>query len=283
MVNTLPLVSVIVTTFERPQFLLAACKSVQQQSYKNIELIVVDDNSSCSYANVLTHLQDLNLHYIKRSQNGGGSAARNTGIIAAKGEYIAFLDDDDEWAVSKIEKQMTRLCDKVQAVHCGYTLLSSGKPRIEQQTLITFSDLCENNKLASTSGLLAKASLLRELRFDETLARSQDWDIYLRLARETPIAYVNEALYIYNDGGHLRMTNKLASLSIAEFRAQLAMVKKHQTSLVKQAYTQHIANLILRSIKHRNDPFLLLVMCMSEIGFWPTLYHLARLGKEKYR
>jgi glycosyltransferase involved in cell wall biosynthesis len=84
---SLPLISIVIPTFERPAYLERACKTASKQTYKNIEIIVVDDNSSESYKDALKAVQHLNIKYIKRDKNGGGSAARNNGIEIANGCY----------------------------------------------------------------------------------------------------------------------------------------------------------------------------------------------------
>lgn len=273
-----PLVSIIIPTYNRPELLERACNTAFQQSYENIEIIVVDDNSPTDYSDVLRVLEPLNIKYTKRSANGGGSAARNTGIEIAKGEFIAFLDDDDLWHEQKIEKQIATLSESVRASHCGYVLNSSGSKRVEKKSLITLSDLCENNKLASTTGLLCSAEILKRTRFDESLNRAQDWDLYLRIAKETDFAYVQEALYTYDDGDHERMSNRFALLSIAEYKVKLGMLKKHKEILNKDAYEYHVAELILPSLKKRNDKFSVLKLCIEEIGIFKTLYYLNQLS-----
>jgi len=273
-----PLVSIIIPTYNRPELLERACNTAYQQSYNNIEIIVVDDNSPTDYSEVLSSLEPLNIKYIKRDLNGGGSAARNTGIDIAKGEFIAFLDDDDLWHEKKIEKQVASLSEKVRASHCGYELSSSGVKRIEKKSLITLTDLCVNNKLASTTGLLCCTKILKRMKFDESLKRAQDWDLYLRIAKETDFAYVQEALYTYDDGDHERMSNRFALLSIAEYKVKLGMLKKHKEILNKDAYEYHVAELILPSLKKRNDKFSVLKLCIEEIGIFKTLYYLNQLS-----
>ena len=101
-------VSIIIPTYKRSDLLERAIKSVINQTYKNIEIIVVDDNVN----NSKEHLQNLKIIekypqiiYIKNKKNLGGGLTRNVGIKASTGEYIAFLDDDDEFYPTKIEKQ----------------------------------------------------------------------------------------------------------------------------------------------------------------------------------
>ncbi|MFQ3191016.1 MAG: GalNAc5-diNAcBac-PP-undecaprenol beta-1,3-glucosyltransferase [Paraglaciecola sp.] len=278
---SLPLISIVIPTFERPAYLERACKTASKQTYKNIEIIVVDDNSSESYKDALKAVQHLNIKYIKRDKNGGGSAARNNGINAAVGDYIAFLDDDDIWEETKLEKQMAVITKTIKASQCGYKLKSNGKIRIENKNLISLDDLRQNNKLASTTGLLCETTILRELMFDDTLHRSQDWDLYLRIAHVTPFAYVQEALYIYDDGDHARMSNKFTELSIEQYRLKLDMLKKHQDVLHSNSYNKHVADLILPSLKNRKDKFDIVKFCIAEIGLIQTAYQFTRIAIRK--
>jgi GalNAc5-diNAcBac-PP-undecaprenol beta-1,3-glucosyltransferase len=278
-----PLVTVVIPTFERPEFIVKACLTAYNQTYENIEIIVVDDNSKTPYSDKLEELSNLKVKYIKRDSNGGGSAARNSGIINANGEYIAFLDDDDSWDSTKIEKQILSLNKSCRASHCGYKLMSNNQSRIESKDVITLSDLCENNKLASTSGLLCEAKLLKQVMFDSTLHKAQDWDIYLRIAKITSFSYVREALYIYDDGDHHRMTNRLAALTLKDLELKLDMLKKHGSTLSLTCYRIHVAEIILSSIKSRDDKLNTIKFCTKEIGFLSTSQYLIKLASRKLR
>jgi len=113
-----PEVSVIIPTFNRAAFLKSAIKSALHQTYDDIEIIVVDDNSSAPVHDVIKKLQDTRIKYIRHKHNFGVSVARNTGIKASKGKYIAFLDDDDEWLPEKLEKQIEIIKNSSEKV-CG--------------------------------------------------------------------------------------------------------------------------------------------------------------------
>ena len=113
------LVSAIITTHNRQDLLLRAVRSVFSQTYKNIELIVVDDASN-DRADELLKEFNLQYIYIPKEESKGGNHARNTGILTAKGEYVALLDDDDYWLPTKIEKQVRLIEEKKSGiVYCG--------------------------------------------------------------------------------------------------------------------------------------------------------------------
>lgn len=208
------LVSVIIPTYRRCDTLGRAIDSVLQQTYRNVEVIVVDDNNESDtyraatqqfmnkYANVK------NLKYIRHKKNSNGSVARNTGMKYALGEYICFLDDDDEFNLDKIEKQVNHiknLDSKYGAVYCGFNIvrgnkiISSTKPT-KQGNL--FRDLMAMEwGTGSGSNVMFRKSVLEELEgFDEILKRHQDWDVLLRMFRKYEIAVIEETLLkIYKD------------------------------------------------------------------------------------
>ena len=101
-----PLVTVVIPTYNRREYLPGALKSVRNQTYRNLEIIVVDDGSTDGTDAMLKREQGI---MFLRQQNSGPSAARNTGIGAARGEFVAFLDSDDYWLPHKIELQMGRM------------------------------------------------------------------------------------------------------------------------------------------------------------------------------
>lgn len=120
-----PLVSVVIPTYKRNDTLLRAIDSVYSQTYKNLEVIVVDDNAEfpeIREANEKNLIKYPNVVLIKNEKNLGGGLSRNAGIKVASGEYIAFLDDDDEYLPEKIEKQLDLMIEKksdnIAVIYC---------------------------------------------------------------------------------------------------------------------------------------------------------------------
>ena len=127
-----PLVSVVIPTYKRPTDLKRAVDSVLNQDYKNIEIIVVDDNNAGTSERAETetlmeqYAENTKVKYLKHDKNRNGSAARNTGWKSAKGKYITYLDDDDEISKSKIKKQvecLEALDDSWGACYTAYRLV----------------------------------------------------------------------------------------------------------------------------------------------------------------
>ncbi|HOC97311.1 MAG TPA: glycosyltransferase family 2 protein, partial [Candidatus Pacearchaeota archaeon] len=136
--NELLKVSVIIPTYNGSNTILRAVHSVLNHTYSNFELIVVDDCSKDNTFEVVKSIEDERVKVLRHRNNKGGSAARNTGIKEAKGEYIAFLDDDDEWLSEKVEKQVKYLRSKDSSLYkgvvCSYMILSGKKWRTVIQT-----------------------------------------------------------------------------------------------------------------------------------------------------
>lgn len=212
------LVTAIITTHNRLQLLKRAIESVQAQTYKRLDLIVVDDASDDGTKEFCQALP-LKYIYIPKEESKGGNYARNLGIKVATGEYIAFLDDDDYWLPSKIEKQVALIERKdCELVHCGRRI------ELVQGELITYVDALPNpleqgdmsRKIlftitAITTNILVKRDALLEIGlFDENLQFWQEYELTIRLAQRKPFYFVNEPLSVYriDRNDKQRLTNK---------------------------------------------------------------------------
>jgi glycosyltransferase involved in cell wall biosynthesis len=220
-----PLVSIVIPTFGRPRLLERALSSVFAQTYGHWELIVVDDNDRGSPAARETegllarHQHDRRIRYLKHHSNRGGSQARNTGIAAAAGEYIAFLDDDDEWLPQKLEVQcrkLQQLTHDFGLVYCGYYIRSSASSSVAPIPARSFRQpfprILVDNFIGTTSTLLCRKSALEEVgMFDAQLPAAQDRELLIRLCRRFRIASVREPLVRFNWHDGMRITKRLES------------------------------------------------------------------------
>lgn len=212
------LVTAIITTHNRLNLLKRAIDSVFAQTYNNIELIVVDDASTDGTFKYCTQ-QPLHYIFIPKEESKGGNYARNQGVRAAKGKYVAFLDDDDYWLPTKIEKQVALIESKdCELVHCGRKL------EIVKGDKVTYRDLLPNpldygdmhKKIllticTTTTNILAKRDALFEVGlFDENLRFWQEYELTIRLAQRKPFYFVNEVLSVYriDTSDCHRLTNK---------------------------------------------------------------------------
>lgn len=202
-------VSVIIPTYNREKTLLRAVYSVLNQTYKDIELIIVDDNSNDGTERLINSIKDSRINYIKHDRNVGGSAARNTGILAATGEYVAFQDSDDEWFPDKLSEQIDCIKKyKVDIVFCAYTRVSEYEEEIIPNLEMTLSDhsiynlLLWKNFIGTPTVLLKSECFNEKLLFDSSLPRYQDWDLWLRLSSKYSFKFLKKSLvraYIQND------------------------------------------------------------------------------------
>lgn len=202
----LPLVSVIIPTYNRAWIVSEAIDSVLYQDYPNVELIVVDDGSTDDTQAILNKYNErIKVIY---QNNSGVSAARNAGISKSSGEYIALLDSDDLWEEKKLSSQVRFFSENPEAMICQTEeiWIRNGKrvnPKLKHKkpSGMIFEQslhLC----LVSPSAVMIKRKLLDEVGlFDEELLSCEDYDLWLRISIEHPI-YLSPEPYVIKKGGH---------------------------------------------------------------------------------
>jgi len=205
-----PAITVVIPTHNRASFLKRAIDSVLSQTWKDFELIIVDDASTDNTAEIIRSYYDSRIVYIRHQENKGGSAARNSGILQAKGRYIALLDDDDEWAPTKLEKQFIKFQDvseKVGIVYSGFEVKDQDRKVIERR-LPEFKGnlymrLLERNMIGGSSTPLIKRECFDAAGlFNESLRSCQDWDMWLRISKLYEFDFVPEIgtnIYLHGD------------------------------------------------------------------------------------
>ena len=197
------MVSVIIPSYNRSGSIERSARSVLNQTYTDLELIIVDDCSADNTREVVDALakEDARVRYICHEHNQGACAARNTGIDAAVGEYIAFQDSDDFWLPEKLQIQMDRvLQNDAEVVFCKYKRTISG----EEGSVIGpgwfnegFQEPLTTVWGIGTQTLLMKREVLENLRFDVTLPRFQDLELLLRIAEQYRLYCVDTPLVDY--------------------------------------------------------------------------------------
>ena len=204
--TAMPQVSVIIPTHNRSDFLRSAIASVLNQTYQDYELIVVDDASTDNTAEAVAEFSDKRIRFLRHETTKGGSAARNTGILASECDYIALLDDDDEWLPDKLSKQMEVLLSsppEVGCVYTGYVDVSRSTGTIIGEHIPTkrgdlSKELVAENCVGSASSVLLKRECLKKVGlFDESLPCAQDYDLWIRIANEFLFECVSEPLFKY--------------------------------------------------------------------------------------
>lgn len=213
-----PLVSVVIPTYSRPTYLKRCVESVLKQTYKNVEIFVVDDNNPETEARFATEAvmaefaNDHQVHYLQHEFNKNGSAARNTGWRASSGKYITYLDDDDVIAPTKLQKQvecMETLDESWGACYTGYEVVKEhGDRQISSEKR---SGDCYLNALMRTmfmgsgSNLFLRKSVVDEIGgYDESFQRNQDIEFMARALEHYKLAYIDEDLLtIYQVGNRI--------------------------------------------------------------------------------
>lgn len=276
-----PMVSVVIPTFNRSRLVARAIRSVQGQTYSNLEIIVVDDASRDDTEQVVAAISDPRIRYLRHQTNRGGSGARNTGIHAATGAYIAFLDDDDEWEPTKTAEQLKALAD-YDAVLCTSDEHRHGIERFAARTSVGLDDLRQGLFTAGGTGvLMAKTVVLQETLFDETLPNCQDWDIFIRIAKRYKIGYINQPLVRYNEGEHGRISNVIVNMPRADLERRLVMLEKHREFFGPRWYRRHLAGFLLYGLKHRPDKLSHLAYTVKRCGLMAVLRALGRRVYQK--
>jgi GT2 family glycosyltransferase len=202
-----PRVSAIVPAYNSVRYLPEAIDSVLAQTYRDFEIIVVDDGSTDGTQGVLARYGD-RIRVVRQS-NQGSAAARNAGILAARGEFIAFLDADDLWLPQKLERQMRLFGERPEIgwVYSDYREFDESglgtrsffereglRHPPEGWVLPALAEGC----ITWTTTVVMRASCFHEAGlFDPVFPRAQDYDMWLRLAARFPVACVAEVLALY--------------------------------------------------------------------------------------
>jgi glycosyltransferase involved in cell wall biosynthesis len=181
------LVSIIIPTYNRAKLLKEAVDSVLTQTYRDLEIIVVDDGSTDETSALMATYGE-RVRYI-RQENAGVSAARNRGICASTGKYIGFLDDDDTYLATKIERQVEYLTKhpEIGFVHCRYYVMDEAGNYLHKIGLLpegnVLPELLCRNFLWMSAPLISRACLEQVGGFDEHLSTAADYDLWLRIAQ----------------------------------------------------------------------------------------------------
>ncbi len=202
-----PFVSVIIPVYNRYDFVRRAIDSVLSQTYRNFELIVVDDGSTDDTSRVKSDYGD-RIRYVRHPDNRGVAAARNTGIREAAGEWIALLDSDDWWLPEKLEEQINYLLD-----HPQFPIAQTEEIWIRNGRRVNPRKIHEKEEgyifprslqlcLISPSAVIIKRELLDEVGlFDESLPAAEDYDLWLRITYKYEVGLLRKPL-IVKIGGH---------------------------------------------------------------------------------
>jgi glycosyltransferase involved in cell wall biosynthesis len=241
-----PTVTVVIPTFNRPQFLVRAIDSVRRQTFGDFEVVVVIDGFDPASRDAIEQIHEPRLRYLELSEKVGGSEARNLGVRAAKGRWIALLDDDDEWLPNKLEVQLAPVLSSENdgmLVTSRYVCHAPGladvvRPRRlpkkgEPISEFMFDYLC----YFQTSTFLCSRILYLRVPFDSSLPFFQDIDWFLRVSQDEAfkLVVIDEPLSIYHvPAGRSSITTGL------NWQARLEWGRQRRHLLSKRAYSRFV-------------------------------------------
>jgi glycosyltransferase involved in cell wall biosynthesis len=231
---TKPPVSVVIPTRNRSALIGTAIASALGQTLSDLEVIVVDDASEDGTADVVAAFRDARLRFLRQGVRLGAPAARNAGIRSSSGEFVAFLDDDDEWFPDKLESQLEvfrRGASDLGVVYSSYMVVSRDTGRVVGRKVAEKrgdlgNAILERNYVGSTSSVVVRRSALERVGpWDERLPSFQDYDLWIRLSRICSFDFVDRDLLRYSVHAKKIWTN-LDALD----RGIELMVEKHGSS-----------------------------------------------------
>jgi len=223
-----PKVSVVIPTYNRSRFLRIAVRSVLNQTFQDFEIVIVDDASSDDTRAVVASLGDARIKYVRHEQNRRIAGARNTGVSNSLGEYIAFLDDDDEWQPGKLEQQVRMLDVSAPTVGAVYTAFAQvnaasgdvvGIVRPVKRGHILHA-LCSRNWVGTASTVCLRRQCFEEVGlFDESVAFGEEYDMWIRMAHRFDFRYIDDVLVTY--GLHAKRLSRHFGVMISGLERQL--------------------------------------------------------------
>ncbi|MBM7654753.1 glycosyltransferase family 2 protein [Neobacillus cucumis] len=232
-------ISVVIPTYNRASLLPKAVKSVLEQTLEPLEIIIVDDLSTDNTKEVVESFQNEKIKYVVNARTKGANGARNTGIMMAKGNFIAFQDSDDIWLPTKLEKQMNYINNHPEADMCFCSLKIENFGRIVPKRNVMPEEvhsLLKRGNFISTQTIFIKTEIAKKLLFDEKLMRFQDWDFCLRVSESYQVHHLDEVL------------------AVAEVQNDSIGKKVNQAQALKQFFEKYpelkTANPITKSFHH---------------------------------
>lgn len=231
-------ISVIIPTYNREKTILRAVQSVVNQTYTNLEILVIDDGSTDGTANIVNCIEDDRVKYIVLEKNGGQANARNIGVQMAEGNWIAFQDSDDCWHNDKLEIQMNYAKEhpEYSMIYCTYNaIVYDGeqfqvppKPWPDVMEGYMLNTLLEGNGIGAPTILMKRDAFIESGGFDTSYKCFEDWEFVLRFSKEYQIGFVQDALidcYISNSG--------VSSNTEAHYDARCRMLGQYKEEMIQ--------------------------------------------------
>lgn len=248
-----PLVSVIIPIYNRAHLIRRTLDSVLKQSYRNLEIIIVDDASTDNTEEVIKTIADPRIRYIRHPTNSGGGTARNTGVKEATGKYVTFLDSDDQWLPDKIKLQIGAMenCDHSEKM-VSYTQFTSEniyqvsilpkRGKLETETIADY--LFVNGGEILTSTLMLPITLALATPFRSDLKKHQDVDLCLRLEKNGALfSFLNKPLTLWDNALD---PERISNLS--DYQFSLNWIREYESEISTQATKGFLIKEVVRQL-----------------------------------
>lgn len=246
-------VSIIIPTYNREKTIETAVRSVLNQNYDNIEVIVVDDGSTDRTIEILESLHSDKLIILKNDKNRGACYSRNRGIEVSSGDYIAFQDSDDIWVPNKLETCISVL----EKGECDFVFHQVICKNVKGEPITPIYDF-NNSKdkllhvlikgCGNTQSMIGKRECFESVKFDESLPRSQDWELMIRIVEKYKVYFIEKPLVEY-----YMMDDSISKSSEKGFIALDIIEKKHY----RRYYNQYNDLLKFSYFKHKGELYAL--------------------------
>lgn len=278
-------ISVVVPTFNRAYIIREALESVLAQTYRDCEILVVDDGSTDDTSKIIQSFRSERIRYIRHEQNRGCSAAYNTGVRAATGDVIAFLDSDDMWKPENLDRQVSFLVrhPEVDVVFTDVTIVDGAstipsliglmkvfprlvqkKPEAREYVLSSremYLCLLEEVPIKPTAALIRRELWTRAGLFNESWPSGTDWDLFLRFSRSASFGYIDTPLSVQTrtpDATHKKYLEQDKLFLLELFTTEKSRLKNDSEALraVNRGIKNHCENLAfyyLRSGRKRES------------------------------
>jgi glycosyltransferase involved in cell wall biosynthesis len=259
------MIDVIIPTFNRSHLIERAINSVLAQGYQGFNLYVINDGSTDDTETILQKFSNHSQVHILKQENKGVSAARNLGIKHSQGEWIAFLDSDDEWLPQKLEKQLAFISQNphVRFVHSNEIWFRHGvrvnaKKKFDKSNHEIFKRSLETCLISPSTVMMKRELCLEHQCFDESFVICEDYDLWLKILAREEVGFISEDL-IKKHGGHEdQLSTRFQAMDFWRVKALILLLKKavlseEQKILVNDQIIKKSALLKAGYLKHQNE------------------------------
>ncbi|MEM8828125.1 MAG: glycosyltransferase family 2 protein [Cyanobacteria bacterium P01_G01_bin.19] len=275
-----PLVSVVIPTYNRADLILRAINSVCSQTYQNWEIIVVDDCSEDNTSAIVKEkiMNNSRLRYYCHSDNLGGSAARNTGIEQARGEYVAFLDSDDVWLPQKLELQLKAIAKQCQynSEIVSYTKFQKSSRVFYQPSVLPHRGKKPGESIADyfwlgggeilTSTILVSRSLATANPFQTGLPKHQDLDFMMRLGdTNAEFVFLPQVLTIWHNEPRSDRVSRIKNYHLSQ-----DWIESYRDQISERAYKGFLLKEVVPSMLREQENKTKAIELLVE-GFWQRI------------